>query len=732
VVAPIAQWATRTGHRFTSADDVLSVDVLAYTNLTATGSGGEGGIASVVFTVNSVAQPAVTTRTRRRPNYATTISPLTGTSEMSDLEAFGFDLRAADWPNGTITIDAVVTTAAGSTQALPQLRVYNNKTSDTRPGSKVIYVDPVSGDNGNDGLTRGNAVLSIQWAFVLAATSYNLGGAEIVLMPGTHDWARYEFGLRDDGGLYTSDHWWVTLRVEDGATIERAGAMSSNGDVSWSGGGADTLFARPDTGAGQDDTLRILAILEGSSSQITRGDLRVWTNAGTTFVGHIEGGVFGSPSYDPGTVDYSVRSSENRAYGFNHIAGGGAGSGALEFTNVTCAGNNLCFSGAAFVLDCKVEHYTGIAFPISSSRPSFVIANVLVDGCRYHEEVLGNVTCRIDSGMSLEVVDANTLRLRQASVSDVHPLSNFGNADESKQLALATHAEELRLSERWGIALLDGQKGSGAVVFEALEVTAHGADGGDYTVTLNAPSHGVSAIADLSTHYLYTAQTIALTIGTGSAYVDIVHPDVMQATGDMDHFLWQNVRIQDIVGSRIWASSSSNVWHRGAFVNVGDGATGEATAIAPSGAGAMEDMLFFHSTFGATVDFGSITATGITEVRRCVFNNMSNAPSGVTFDGNHFVDGADAVGTNAGTGSWFDSDPAADPWDLTPLSVHQGAAGGAAVPFAADYTFPDAGGAATEGAYRDVAEGGYQVAEGGGGGSARPPATLRIGAGVGL
>jgi hypothetical protein len=717
MVAPIAKWVNRTGHRFTSSTDVLSVNVAAWTNLTATGSGGEGGIASVTFTVNGVAMTPITARTRRRPNYATTNSPWTGTSEMRDIEAFGFDLDAGSQPNGTITIDAVVTTAAGSTENLPTLKVYNNKDSDTRPGSKVIYVDPVAGDNGNDGLTRGTAVLSIQWAFVLAATSYDLGGATIVLMPGTHDWARYAFGLRDDGGLFTSDHWWVTMRVEDGAVIERNGTMSSNGDVSW-GQGYDTLYARPDTGAGQEDKLRILAILEGDGSyaQVTKGDLRVQTNAGTEFVGHVEGGAIGSPAYEAGVVDYSVRFAEHRPYGFHHIAGGGAGTGSHEFTNVTCLGVNIGFSAATYVVDCKVKNYTGIAFPIGSRAPSFLVANVLVDGCRYHEEVLGNVTCRIDSGMALEVVDANTLRLRQAASYDVHPLSNFGNADESKQLALATHAEELRLSERWGIALLDGPKGSGSVVFEALEVTAHGADGGDYTVTLSAPSHGVSAIADLSTHYLYTAQTIALTIGTGSAYVDIVHPDVMQATGDMDHFLWQNVRIQDIVGSRIWASSGSNVWHRGVFVNCGDGATSEATALAPVGAGAMEDMLFFYCTFGSSVDFGSITATGVTEVRRCVFDNLSNAPSGVTFDGNHFVDGADAVGTNAGTGSWFDSDPTADPWALAPLSAHQGAAGGDAVPFAADYTLADAGGLATEGVWRDIAEESYQVAGGGGGG----------------
>jgi hypothetical protein len=729
MVAPIAHFATRSGHRFTSPDDYLSIDVTSWTNEESTGTGGEGGVASVTYTVNGVPMLPITDRTRRRPNYASTNSPLTGTAEMSDLEAFGFYLDAGSQPNGTITIDAVVETTAGTTFNLPQLRVYNNKDSDTRPGSKVIYVDPVAGDNGNDGLTRGTAVISIQWAFVLAATNYDLGGATIVLMPGVHDWARYAFGVRDDGGLYTSDHWWVTMRVEDGASIERNGTLGSNGDVQW-GQGYDTLYARPDTGAGQTDRLRILAILEGDGTtpQITKGDLRVETNAGTDFVGHIEGGAIGSPAYQSGVVDYSVRFAEHRVYGFHHIAAGGAGAGRIEFTNVNFLGVNLGPSGAAHVLDCLIR-YTGIAFPISSLTPSFLVANVRADGCRYHDQVIGNVSCRIDSGVSLEVVDANTLRLRQAASYDVHPLSNFGNADESKQLALATHANELQLSERWGIAILDGAKGSGTVITEALEVTAHGADGGDYTVTLAAPSHGVSAVANMAGYHLYTAQrthlgSVNMTTNNNAAYVDIVHPDVMQATGAMTDTIWQNVRIQDIIGSRIWASSNA-AWTRVAFVNCGDGATDENSLFAPPGAGGMTDCLFFHCTFGATFDWNGITAAGRTEVRRCVIDDLSNAPAGVAFDGNHFVISGDVVGTNATSGAWFENDPRLDPWDLSPTAPNQGVVGGDAIHYPADYGFPSAGGNPTAGVWRDVATG-YQVPtsprDGGGGGEDPPPA----------
>ncbi|MFN3242055.1 MAG: hypothetical protein ACE37K_11130 [Planctomycetota bacterium] len=697
----------------------MSLDVVSWTNLEGTGTGGEGDIASVVFTINGVAQAPITARSRRAPNYNTQVSPRTGTTTMSDLFAFGMDLRAADWPNGTITIEVVVTTTAGSTENLPTLKVYNNKDSDTRPNTRVIYVDPVSGDNANDGLTRGTAVLQVMEGFIKAANGTGeLGGAEVVLMAGEHVWAGPGNPACEGG---TSDHWWVTMRVEDGATIVRNGdGMDPNGSVIWEAGlhgrfnSSDTLWLLPNTGSGHPAQLRLLMILEGSTPQVTKGDLKVGTlaaMANATWL-HVEGGVFGHPAHNAVTTRWSVRYTENTVRLFDHVLdNGGSGGAVLGATCVRALGVDNAFVSFSYGLDCVIEDWTATCWQSNSDAPSLMLANCKPKGQRYGPEVRGYIDCEIDSGVSLETPDANTIVIRRAASYDVNPLANFGNPDESVQLDFADHAPELVLSERWGIALVDGAKGSGPVIFEGRQVTAAGVDGSEYTITINAPSHGLTPIADLAGHRLYCATYVGTATLEGmnqSAYVDQVHPDVIQFNGACTNSVIQGIRSEDCTGTRFFASSTP-IMERVAFVDCGD-AGPDKSDMNPGGG--LVDCLFFHCTFH-NVDFGSIAATGRTEVRGCVFEEFNYSGSGITFDRNRWGDAGDVEGTNSSTvAPWFEGDPSAAPFHLTPAAANQGNLPSSPIPFPTEYVFPDAGGESTMGVWLDVAED-YQAPEAG-------------------
>lgn len=708
MVAPVAKWGTRTGHRFTSGSDVLSLDVLAETNYKATGSGGEGGIASVEFTINGNAQPAITSRSRRRPNYNSTPSPITGTTTMPDFESFGMDLNAADWPNGTITVTAVVTTGAGSTFNMPTLKVYNNKTSDTRPGSKVIYVSPTGSDS-NNGLTTGAPVLTMQKAVDLAATSGDLGGAEIVLMAGTHTWSGYYFGL--DTSRFTSDHWWFTIRALTGVVIERAGALTNNGDVAWSGGGSDTLYIVPNTGGGQTDSVRVLLLMEGTA-KAQRGTLIVATGASTVTQLHTEGGRLTHPSYNSSSNRWTVRSSEYKARLLDHIAGGGAGSGSIEATNVLVEGIDCAFRSYAYVMGCKVKDWTAIQFETTTYCSSLLACNVVCDGQRYDYRVNGLIDCLVNSDVTLEIIDANTVRIQQATSSDVNPLGDFGNPQTGIQLSdLSTYGAELLASDLWGLAFYDDTVLQSGLY--GLEVIASGTNGTGPYINVTWPSHGFGGPLELSGWRIKTANRLRESGGgTPYHYIDAVHPDVWQAFSAATDTMFINVRSRDADGARIWASSGSAAWTRVVMVNCGDDSLANISNISPP---SLTDCLFFHCTFGALVNFSAISGSGTCEFRRCVFNAVANAPSGITFDGCHFVNPAHVLGTNYRSGSFFNADPSTAPFYLTPLAAEQGLAGGTAIYFSPTYVFPSAGAAASAGAWLDIAEL-YQAPIGGGGG----------------
>jgi len=724
VVVPIAKWVTRTGHRFTDSGDSLSLDVLAVTNHVATGSGGEGGIASVVFTINDVAQAAITTPSIRTPNYTQTVSPITGTTTMPSIFAYGMDLLASDYSNGTITITCVVTTAAGSTTSLPTLKVYNNKTTDTRPSSKVIYVSP-TGNDSNDGLTSGNPVLNIQKGFDLAHTTRNLGGAEVVLLPGVHSWSGYSFGMSTD--LHTGDHWWVTLRVTDGASITRPGAITSNGDVSWSGGGSDVLYLRPNTGAGDDDTVRLLVVFEGDGPSLVRGDMFVFTNAGTDTYLHAEGGSFGHPAWSLSNK-WSVRFSETKVRLFNHVANGNAGFGEIGATNVHVKGTDNAFVGLSWLHGNRITDWTGICHQSTGYNPSNMLCSCLIESQRYDHTVSGLIDCEVDSGVEIQVLDANNVRIQQSAGSDVNPLGDYGNPSESIDLPdLSVYGAELELSDLWGLTIYNGttpQSGS-----TGLLVTGSGTNGTGPYIDVAWPTHGYVSTFSLARWRIRTTNRLR-DDGGGNPYpfVDAVHPDVWQFFLATTDTIIADVRVEDCQSTRVWASNNGAMT-RMAIVNCGDGSLGNISDLSP--VNGMTDCLFHYCSFGATADWGSITATGINEVRRCVFQSIGNLPTGVTFDDNHFVNPAQETGTNSRTGSFFNADPTVSPFSLQPLDAQQGTAAGLEIPFPSEFTYLESGGDATAGVWSNVANGSW-IASAGGSSSSTINTKIGFGLGFGL
>lgn len=711
MVSPIAKWATRTGHRFTSSSDTLSIDVLAETNYQSTSDGGEGGIASVTFTINGVQQTPITSRSRRRPNYNETISPITGTLQMSDIYSYGFDLNASAYSNGTITISAVVTTVGGSTTTLDDIKVYNNKDSDTRPSNKVIYVSP-SGNDSNDGLSEGNAVVTIQHALQLSATSGDMGGAEVVLLPGTHQWGGYSFGQYTGDDYFTSDDWWVKLYVRDGAVIEKPGTMSGNGSITF--GENDSAIVRFQSSTSRN--LNFLMILEGNTPQVTRGAPSILTdNTYTTRIA-VEGGVFGHPSFDGTNNRWSVRFAEEKVRIIDHAVNtpgqGFVTAGGFMATNVTAQGTDNPFINIENNQDVKAEFWTAICWQSTSITPSSLVSNALITEQRYGGDVNGVIDSRINSGVALEIVDSDTVRLRRAASSDINPLGAYSIPNGNEQLDIDRHASELANSLRWGIGLTVGPEGSVEVIFEAAEVTSAGADGSEYVITLNIPSHGLSAISDLGNYgdddvYMYCASRTdngATFAGNNARYQDLIHPDVFQFVNTCTDTLLIGMRIVECKNTRIFASQSTSIT-RLAIVNCADDGL-DKTDMSP-GAGLI-DCVFFHNNF-YNFAFGSGSRSGVCEFRNNVCYKLTVNNTGITFDSNHFIDEGprgEIPTTNTSLGTWYATDPAVSGSDFTPATSNQGTLGASpTVDYPADYVFQNAGGDSSKGSWRNTAQG---------------------------
>lgn len=232
---PICSNRTMSGVRFTSSSDTYNAIVEAYHNIA------DGEMDRVDFSVSvnggGATVTSVDTREMWLPTDSTYDDPLPGEwgGGPAPIWGFGMALSMADYAGGYIDIVPTAYAASGESVTLPTIRVYNDKSSDNRPSTKVIYLDYINGDNANAGTSSGSAVKTFEQACRNVATSNDCGGGIIYIdSEGTHLLENTNNNYAFGANLYTSEDWWLQIMPRPGLTRENVVVTTSaQFDFSW-------------------------------------------------------------------------------------------------------------------------------------------------------------------------------------------------------------------------------------------------------------------------------------------------------------------------------------------------------------------------------------------------------------------------------------------------------------------------------------------------------------------
>ena len=532
----IVKWRTRSGIRRTSPSDTLSVDLEAFTNIAV-----EGGIDRVEFSIseNGGAPTVVTVSAMalRTPNYSDQNSYLPGvTSGMAPFWGWGTTLDCNTLAAGTVVVTAVVYSVAGWATTVPgSITLYNDKDgTDRRPSTKTIYCSP-TGNDANDGLSRGAPKLSLMRAVEASAANpagstsadFDCAGAEVVVMTGANEWAGGSYSV---GDWHTSGAWWLTITLESGATLTPASTYPER-----------YLTARGYSGGG---TCRI-RFVGGSWAGSGGGVMAV--PSGVAAEAWWDGTVAGSEFWDSGQP-YSVRFVEDDA---ELVVLDGAGTLRRYASCVRKRGCATAFHGWTDLHDVVVENFIGVAVQNVGAEVGQGMLNARFAGERYTTGVAGWADVTGGADLSVTIPIAGQMRI---------------DATASMSMDFAAGFAELVGTSFWGCKCGSFPSLANNGTFAILATGTNGS--GFPYVVLDNPS----AVVEVGTGsaYLVTAR-----ISTQSRYIDSVHSDVLQFNAAGLDNIYSHVRVEDCTNLYPIATNS-NPLHRVVFNEWGDAADGQA------------------------------------------------------------------------------------------------------------------------------------------------------------
>lgn len=731
MAAVIGKWRNITGRRITNPADTLTFIVEAYAGANPSA---ENGMAGVLFILsdsggNQLPVP-VTTRGIWFPYYSEfTESQLPGVpSGMSPIPAsYGFSIPVSALPFGTIRCSAKAIANNGAEYLLPDtVTVFNDSDGgDRRPSNKVLYVAATGGNDLNPG-TIGQPLATMQKAATLAVknrTTANTvfadadaGGAEIILLDGTHIWgnnANYDLFYEY---WHTSDDWWLTIKSLTGnATIIRITDPSSLGDTLYP---QSALFAygwraSPTSAWLGNVNIRLANVkIEGAGAVRTANpNIKFWLDGGESYSI--------SPRITNHTVLYAAAYARNG--NLPSVEGNVGKRIASGHYRHHCAGGWYDWTQ---VIDCKLEYTIAISLLWSSDTQGGDLTNLFLDDCHCYDNPGGTgitdgyVWVADGSKLSVSIPSPGLMRVDSTGTlgtlpNDFRSITTNGFAAQFNHI-ISGNATLQTDNIRIGFRNFPSAGNNG--VFKLVSAGVNG-NGTEYVVCENP-----SAVAQVgvggapgSTSEMFTAVQ-----RFSRQWNDAVHPDILQIYGATSNYIVSNIMVRNYMDSQSWflsAGDSVNGW----FVNLGDGGRGDRATIVANMAGiGLTDCGFINCTFTGDFQFGgSSTANKVnTSFVDNVFRLSSQTPPhGVSptscyFLNNHWVVqpptfAADAArGVNPTTGNWFNSNPKVAPFYLTPLVGNLGTGSGF-LPAPASLLWPGTS-SQTRGVWRNTGEYSYQ------------------------
>ena len=639
-VDPVIHWRTPDGmyRSDTSLDKTLSVDVEAECNVDPTG---QGGINRVEFSVVVNSDPPVvytqTGRSIRWPNYSTAPSrqPWGPTNAPAPFWGFGIVLDLSTLDGGTIEVTATAYSESEESASTSVLTIYNDTDGvDRRPSSKEIYVSSVSGSPTGAG-TIGDPVSTIHKAIGLAVANpagsaeadRDAGGAVIYVIDDTPSFG----GAYGAPSWHTSGAWRLTIKaIGSEKTIQRTtlGTFTEPDDsilgAGFGGAGNANLqfedfeFVGPGPSLYAGTTVATLTDMNCSAHS------SYWVPGSTKpHVNYVIGN--GRP------LEFATGSGNRYSWGLDHYA---FSIGMADMTSI---------------YDFKLSFILGVALQAQTNEtlsPCYTVGTI--DNLKYSPgDVDGFVF--LTTGTHANVLDLGSGVMAIQAIDGT--LADF-----------AAHASGIVSSTYWGVIVTGATSGANNGCFPVLGV---GHDGSGYPYLL---LYNTSVVTELG------GASMALMTGRlsdSARYVDIVHTDLLQISGDLDGGMFAHIRAQDCWDCRSWVGIG-NTLNRCVFKNLTDG--GDDTNQFDWATGDATNCLFMNlSIFGSVINFnptGDYSGS-------CFVDSVwaaANLPETGTFiRNNHFTSGT-PQGIAATGGSWYLGDPSVDPWDFSPAQENVGTA----------------------------------------------------------
>lgn len=738
----IGKWRNITGRRITNPADTLTFIVEAYANANPAS---ENGVAGVLFTLSDtlgnqfpvpVNSPGVWFPYFSEYTSSKWISGVSG--GMSPVpNGYGFSIPVAALPFGTIRCTAKVVANNGAEYTLPyNITVFNDSDGgDRRPSNKVLYVAPIGG-GGNDSNpgTIGSPLASMQKAVTLAvknrATANSVfadadaGGAEIILLDGTHIWANNPAGDYSLWSEYwhTGDDWWLTIKSLTGnAIITRITESVNKSETQYPESGLGCFGWRANATAPYQGNRNIrlanVKIQGAGALRTTTTGVRFWLDGGESYSI--------APRVTDHTVMYAARIADNG--------------------NLPSVDSNLGFmvssghyrhhvTGGWYdwnqLIDCQIRYTVGITTIWADVKGGDMVNCVFDDMHSYTNPGGAAITdgyVWVVDGSKLSVSIPSPGLMRVDSTGSLATLANdFRSVTTNGFAAQFNHiiSANTTLSDntlRVGFRNFPAASNNG--IFPLVSAGVNG-NGTEYVVCQNP-----SAVAQVgaggspgSTSEMFTA-----TARTNQQWNDAIHPDILQFIGSNSNFLVSNIAVRNYIDGQAWfISAAGGAVTNGWFVNISDGGRGgPASQVSNFSGTSLIDCGFVNCNFTGDLQFGGAG----TKTNTCFVNNVfrltAQTPAHGTsatscyWTNNHWIIqpptfGADAArGLNSSTGTWYNAATNVAPFYLTPLVGNLGT--GSSFNSAPTALLWPGTAAQTKGVWRNVGEYSYQNMSGGSG-----------------
>lgn len=651
-----------SGVRRTAPSDTMVMCWVVESTL-ATPDQGEHVLYLVKHNGNPIGGGDITTRSISQPNFSSyPTRMLDGRANgMAPIECYSATLTMADWPVGTLYVEAAAFGHDGTAKLLETIVIHNDKDGVNRsPANKQIHCDVDNGSDSNSGADSENAVATLGHAINLARAGSggdpnNCGGSTIYLYGDV-----VGNGGGSPGSWHTGPLHWLTIQCMPGSTWTRINPPFSTGLGS---GGPSDFITCTGTGVGTFCRVRVqgydvrgcgpIFYASNDLSGQPTVHVEVWR----------EGGQHGSSYYGSGISVLCLADDEGCFNIGPHISSNSTIHRSF-CTGELRLGSRIAYSAEDLIYDCEVHGTLGGATYIQSEYQNACCHSIVAHEHTYGRNVTPGWICNQADGF---------LPLDQLEVQKIGSTMRVLGPSAGTPIPFSTQA-----------AILVGAPASIGVFFSGF---ANGANNGTFAVTGSGTTggrHYIDVANALCVAEGPTAGALLETAFNGTRYNVIVHTSYISfGTSRTGEDIFRDIAHYDIDDETqgAFANGAShnnllidNVRGAGGFSNINLSANFEVGD--PDEA--ITNCLIRRCSWPAStllVHPSRIDYTG-TKIDNCVFGTISADVAGAITRGLalsycHAVN-TPVYGTNGSTGTWLAGDPTETPYSMEPTTGNKG------------------------------------------------------------